>query len=112
MYPGPDGSSDLPPSLATLMLLLCWFPKVSNDLFAFATFEKVSIDPVLVSGLCACGILPLRTRLRLRMLCRSEKIWPACGAAITTVPGLASGGGVGESDLNRGWMCDSLTEVC
>lgn len=53
MYPGPDGSSDLPPSLATLMLLLCWFPKVSNDLFAFATFAKVSIDPVLVSGLCA-----------------------------------------------------------
>lgn len=107
LYCGPDcfrsgdspACSDLLPSLAMLKLLLCTFPKVSCDAFAF---PKVSIDPVLVSGLGAWGRLPLRTRLRLRMLCGSEMTWPACGAAITTVPGLASGGGVGESDLNKG----------
>lgn len=76
--------------------------------------EKLSKDPLpsTVSGLDLVGIDPLRSRLRLRMLWRSEMTCPACGAAITTVPGLASGGGVGESDRNSGWMCDSLAEVC
>lgn len=32
---------------------------------------------------------------------------PALGDAITLVPGVATGGGSGESDLKRGWMCDS-----
>lgn len=100
-------------SLATLKLLPFNLPNVSNEAFAI---PKLSMEPVLVSGLGAF-ILPLRARLKLRMLSRSEKTWPACGAAMTIVPGLASGGGVGESDRNSGCMCDSLmcdslTEAC
>lgn len=100
--PSPSDSSSLP-SLATLRLLPPpW------------TAAKLSNDPLpsTVSGLDLVGSDPLRSRLKLRMLCRSEMTCPACGAAITTVPGLASGGGVGESDRNNGWMCDSLADVC
>ena len=58
-----------------------------------------------ISGLGLAGSDPLLNRLRLlmdRMLARSEITWPAPGAAVTTVPGVAAGGGVGEPDLNNG----------
>lgn len=74
--------------------------------------EKLSNELLLVSGLDTAGSEPLRIRLRLRMLVRSEMICPACGAAMTIVPGLAMGGGVGESDRKSGWMWPSLTDVC
>jgi hypothetical protein len=48
----------------------------------------------------------------LLILCRSEITCPAPGAATTTVPGVALGGGTGESDLNKGWMCASLSDAC
>jgi hypothetical protein len=48
----------------------------------------------------------------LRMLWRSEMTCPALGAAKTTVPGVAVGGGVGESDRKSGWMWASLRETC
>lgn len=91
-------SSDLLPSLAMLKLLF--------------TSPNVSNEPVLVNGLEATGRLSLRMRLKLRIDWRSEMVNPDCGAAMTTVPGLARGGGVGESDRNSGWMCDSLADAC
>lgn len=94
--PASPNMSDLPPSLEMLEPL---FPKVPNE-------------PVLVNGLVTAGRLSLRIRLRLRILSRSEITWPACGAATITVLGVASGGGSGESDLNRGCICDSLIESC
>jgi hypothetical protein len=53
------------------------------------------------------GRLPLLNRID-RILARSEISWPAPGAAVTIVPGVAAGGGVGESVLKRGWICASL----
>lgn len=92
-------ASEMVSSLAALIVLALAAGKLSND-------------PLAVSGLDTAGRLPLRIRLRLRMLCRSEMTRPACGAAITIVPGLATGAGSGESDRKSGWMCDSLAEGC
>jgi hypothetical protein len=50
--------------------------------------------------------------LMLWMLCLSEMTFPAFGAATTTVPGVALGGGTGESDRKRGWMWASLCDAC
>lgn len=74
-----------------------------------------SHDAARLSGLGAAGRLPLRILrmlLMLRMLCLSEMTWPPLGAATTTVPGVAIGGGVGESDRKSGWMWDSLCVAC
>jgi hypothetical protein len=62
-----------------------------------------------LSGLGAVGRLPLRILDSDRMLWRSEMTCPAFGAAVTTVFGVTTGGGIGESDRNSGWMCDSAT---
>lgn len=62
-------------------------------------------------SLCTKGLegrLPLRIRWTERMLARSEITCPALGAAVTIVPGVAAGGGVGESVRNRGWMWASF----
>lgn len=104
----PSPSSEMPLSsldVLSVFPLAVIIGKLSNDPFP-------SSSPV--NGLDRVGSDPLRSLLRLRMLCRSEMTCPACGAAITTVPGLASGGGVGESDRNNGWMCnsDADAEMC
>ena len=46
--------------------------------------------------------LLLRIRLRDWLLARRGKTIPALGAEKTEVPGLARGGGVGESERNNG----------
>jgi len=79
------------------------------------------IDRPILSMLALCtnalglaGSDPLLRRLRLlieRMLARSEMTWPAPGAAVTIVPGVAAGGGMGESVLKSGWICDSFDSV-
>ena len=74
-----------------------------------------STDSFWLSGLGTPGRLSLRRRLRLcmlRILWRSEMTRPASGAAKTMVPGVAVGGGVGESDRKSGWMCASLCDRC
>lgn len=48
----------------------------------------------------------------MRVRVRSDMRRPAFGAATTMVPGVAAGGGVGESDRNKGWMCSSLVDAC
>lgn len=61
------------------------------------------------------GWLPLRIRrilLILRMLCLSERVWPPLSGTMTTVPGVAIGGGVCELDRKRGWIWDSLGVTC
>lgn len=68
--------------------------------------------PSRVRGLDVVGRLSLRILFRDRMLCRGVMICPALGEAVTTVPGVAAGGGVGESDRNKGWMCSSLVDGC
>jgi len=55
-------------------------------------------------GLGLEGRLPERMRRRIL----SSMIWPALGAAVTTVPEEAVGGGVGLQVRNRGWMWSSL----
>lgn len=37
--------------------------------------------------------------------------WPARGDAVTVVPTEGVGGGVGECERNKGWMCDSWLEL-
>jgi hypothetical protein len=58
--------------------------------------------PDWASGLELEGKLPDRICLSVRM----EPIitWPPSGGAVTTVPGVAVGGGVQLSDRNKGWM--------
>lgn len=61
-------------------------------------------------GLCGMGldgrlsllIRLMERRLAVLILARSDKTCPAPGAAVTTVPGVAAGAGVGESDLKSG----------
>lgn len=71
--------------------------------------SSLSITCRMLSKLALCirgldGRLPLRIWRIERMLARSDITitCPAPGAAVTTVPGVAVGGGVGESVLNRG----------
>ena len=78
-------------------------------------WKNDSTDSFWLSGLGTPGRLSLRRRLllwMLRMLWRSEMTLPALGAANTMVPGVAAGGGVGESDRKSGWMCASLCDWC
>jgi hypothetical protein len=63
-----------------------------------------SKEPCRLRGLGTAGRLPLRMRVRVRMLALSEMSCPPFGAAVTMVPGVAKGGGVGESVRKRGWM--------
>ena len=77
--------------------------------------SSLSIASLILSKLALCtsglgldGRLPLLIRWIDRILCRSDITWPAPGAAVTIVPGVAAGGGVGESVRNSGWMCASL----
>lgn len=65
-------------------------------------FLRSSKLPCWLKGLGTTGRLSLRIRLRVRMLCLSEMTWPAFGAAVTMVPGVAAGAGVGESDRKSG----------
>ena len=53
-------------------------------------------------GLELEGKLPDRICLSVRM--EPTTTWPPSGDAVTTVPGVAVGGGVQLSDRNRGWM--------
>lgn len=74
-----------------------------------SSLSSRSTASLMLSKLSLCirgldGRLPLLILLNDLILDRSDITIPAPGAAVTTVPGVAAGGGVGESVLNRGWM--------
>jgi hypothetical protein len=73
-------------------------PQASTPLFA----AKVSELLARLRGLDWAGKMPLLTLLRDWLLGRCIMTLPASGDAITVVPGVAIGGGVGESERKRG----------
>lgn len=75
--------------------------------------SAISCRMLSMLGLCTNGpgVDGLRILLRLlteRKLAELDISCPALGAAVTTVPGVAAGAGLGESLRNRGWMCASF----
>lgn len=83
-------------------------PSTSSDI----PISSCSIARRMLSKLGLCmsgGRLSLLNRFIERILWTSDKVIdPAPGAAVMMVSAVAAGAGLGESDLNNGWMFSSL----